>query len=400
MHNSQGKIGYFLKRNNISNINIKDLIQELHILRFEADIMLQAINHFKHKKLYAFDCLVGDCKCQARTAMILDLVHENHFPESEIDTSLHLINGLITKITELLQQIHTLHQTEKQLLAQKLKQITILEYLNLNDISFEASSDLILISLCFLTTPINNIASLNDYKSISTNKIKCLLIKAKITLCDLTIEYEKSLAQQYGCPNEQKILTQIESKGFCSMTALLPGFKHILNKIKHLNRYVAKKTTTFCICGGIINISIKLLQGINEQFIHVPISEELQDDAIMVIEGYQFSGSFSQLKNTLGVSQEETLIPAEFYKNCSCTNPSKINPINDIQTAFLASLTQHPQFTTTANIDFEGLGLLNTNIHQEYTHLIAQQGFCRKDMQKYYVHHIHPSTIKDILGKS
>lgn len=400
MHNSQEKIGYFLKRNNISNINIKDLIQELHILRFEANIMLQALNHFKHKKLSAFDCLVGDCKCQARTAMILDLIHNNHFSESKTDTYLLIINESITKITGLLQRINSSHQTEKQLLAQKLKQITILEYFNQNDISFNTSDNLILISLCFLTTPVNNITTFNDYESISTNKIKCLLIKAKITLCDLTIQYEKLLAQQYGCSDEQKILTQIESKGFCSMTALMPGFKHILNKVKHLNHFIVKKTTIFCICGGIINTNIKLLQGMNEYFIHIPISDELQDQAVMVIEGYQFSGSFAQLKNILGISQDETLIPIEFYKNCNCANPSKINPINNTQTAFLASLTQHPQFTTSANIDFEGLGLLDTNIHQEYTHLIAQQGYCRNNMQKYYVRHIHPSTIKDALKKS
>jgi len=397
MHKSQEKIGYFLKRNNISNINLKDLIQELHILRFEATIMLEAMHHFKHKNLYAFDCLVGDCKCQARTAMILDLVHDNHLPEQKIDELLLFINDQIAKISALLERINLSHQTEKQQLTQKLKQITILEYFNQNDFLFEVSDDLILISLCFLITPINNISTLTDYKSISTNKIKCLLIKAKITLCELTIEYEKSLAQTYGNPDEQKILSQIESKGFCSMTALFPGFKHILNKTKKNNRSILKKIIHFCICGGIINKSTTYLKAINNKLISVDISQEFLNEAVMVIEGYQFAGSFSDLKHILGVPEHETLVPKDFYRDCNCINPSKINPILDNETAFLASLTQHPQFTTGVNIDFEGLDLLCTDIYEKYCFLINQSGFSRSNMEQYYVHHIHPSTIKHEL---
>lgn len=392
----KNKIGYFLKRNDVCKIKIKDLMQELYTHLFEANIIYESIQHFQSKKLYAFDSLVGDCKCQVRTSMIIDLTQNIHFAEYEMNACLQSISRVIIKLEALIKKINNYNHSECQLLTRTLETISLYNYLEECELNLNLSEDIILISLCFFTTPTNSLLSFINNSFISTNKMKNLLIKAKVTLCELSITYEQNLAKKYGSLEEQRVLTQIEGKGFCSMTSFLPGFKHILQKMKDLQQPIIKKTKAFCACGGMQSIDIKLFTPVDEKFIHN--KQAIADNtAAMIIEGYQFPGSFNQLKQILNISTEATIIPREFYKKCACSNPSALIEINTIENTILTTLAQHPQFTNDMTINFEKLDLLGSGFQQEYEHLTSKPGFSREDMSKFFVYHIYPLRIKDAL---
>lgn len=371
-------------------------MQELHTHLFEANIILQSIEHFQNKKLYAFDSLVGDCKCQVRTSMIMDGTQDRYFAEYEITTFLKTLQNLIVKIENLIQKVNNNTHSENQLLTRNLETTSLHNYLEQHQLNLIISENLALISLCFLTTPTNTILDLANSSFISTNKMKNFLIKAKVTLCQLTIEYEQNLAKKYGSLEEQKVLTQIEAKGFCSMTSFLPGFKHILQKMKHLKQPIIKKTKAFCACGGIQSIDVKLFTPIGESFIHNQ-QPTADNSAAMIIEGYQFPGSFNQLKQVLNIPNEATIIPNNFHKKCTCPNPSALTIINNIESTIITTLAQHPQFTNDTTINFESLDLLGSGFQQEYEHLKSQPGFSREDMSIFFVYHIYPSMTQDAL---
>jgi hypothetical protein len=117
----------------------------------------------------------------------------------------------------------------------------------------------------------------------------------------------------------------------------------------------------------------------------------------MILDGYQFPGSFDQLKKNLNIPEEESFIPKSFYKKCTCKHPTAQHPIQDMEKAMLASLAQHPQFTNGASIKFKELELEGSEIEKEYHHLKSQPGYCRKNMSKFFAYHVYASTIADVL---
>ncbi len=399
MGNSVGNkpIGLLFKRNNLINLRIKDFVQELHIYLFELTIVYKSIMHLKKRKLTSFDSLVGDRKCQTRTAMILSLLYKKSFVEDELVVVEDQIEQLLQKTKSYIEQIAGYSHFELQTLTKNLLKFSLLDYFNSYNLNYDLSNNLKLASLCFLTAMSKEELKQLCSQKISSNKLDRLLVSSKITLCNLSIKYEQELAKIYGCINEQKVLAKVETKSFCSMTATLPNIKHILKKAKKENQFLLKKIIKFCVCGGAKLKNIKSFIVHHGEFIQKSIEQVNKDKVVMVIEGYQYPGSFKQLKERLGISKEATSIPLHFHRICMCSNNGQLELVDDIENAVIASLTQHPQFTTSIDINFEELALENSCVQEEYNYYKKLSGFSREDMSRFFVTHIYPSTVKEVL---
>ena len=88
----------------------------------------------------------------------------------------------------------------------------------------------------------------------------------------------------------------------------------------------------------------------------------------------------------------------EYYKPCKCSNiTEEITTINNIEESITAFFAQHPQFTNHAQIDWQGLGLVDSDLHKEYEYLNTLPGYSVNDMSKFCIDHIYPATIKEAL---
>lgn len=391
------KMGCFLKRNNLINQRINHFIQELNVHLLELKILVLTIQHLNNKKLQNFDSLIGDRKCQTRTSIILDILQKKELANDILIIQKNQFQNIIAKTTSIINHIKTAQSPELKNLTQQLRILSLEDFLNTNNINVIISKELMIAALCFFTAMQKHDIQQLCLDSISISKIDKLLVKAKISLCKISTEYEQKLSETHGCSNEKKILDQVETKGFSSMTATFPSIKHILKKIKNNNQPIVLKTTYFCTCGGIQNKTTKLFTTYANQFIQTTFNNHLLDQAAMILQGYQFPGSFNQLKKTLNINNEETLIPEKFHKKCICNYPQNKQKINNLEETIVAGLAQHPQFINDADINFENLGLINSNIHQEYKYLKSLPGVSRNDMSKFFAYHCYPSTIKDAL---
>lgn len=386
-------IGYLLTRSDLINLREKLLIKELYVHLFELEILVKSLNDLSEKRYWKFDSLVGDRKCQARTSMMLDNV-ENTLSLRQVKNKIEIY---FTRLNELINKVLNYSNLERHLLTKNLKELSLKKYLEQQDLTFEVPLNVKIIALSYLTSLSKQDLLDLSFQGLSSNKLDKILITAKVHLCRLSIKYEQELAQDYGCIQEQKILNKIETKGFCSMVSTFPGIKHILQKVKDKSQVVIKKLIRFCSCGGIKDKKIKKFQEKNNQLQHQSLYTIKDDQAIMAVEGYQFEGSFEQLKNILGVPGEATLIPEDYYKNCNCSQENVLRKIEDFEHAIIACLTQHPQYTTNSEIDFEGLGLLDSDVKKEYDYLKSLKGYSREDMSKFFAYHIYPSTVKEVL---
>lgn len=397
--NNTKKLGYFIKRNDISNVKLENLLKELQNNVFEAKIIKQAIEHILLRKLFAFDCTVGDWKCQTRATMIIDLINNTPTLNQELSSELPKLDDIINHNITIFNTIKHSSLLDQNTTERKLKEISLQTYLQLHNLDYYPSEALIFLSLCFLTTTQNTHLSVFTEQLISVNKLKEFINIAKKTLCQLSINYEKNLAYIYGTTNEQKALNQIEHKGIQQMTSLFCSFKSIYKKTKSQKQSFIIKHKIFCSCGGIKQINISLFdpdKNITTPLSNTPINLNLQQPVTIII-AYQYPGSLINLKNILDVPNHEPGIPKKYVKPCYCSNPSKIEELDSIETAIMAFFAQHPQFTNNAQIDFETLGLVESDLQKEYSYLISLPGFSVDNMTKFHILHMHPSTIRDAL---
>lgn len=390
------EIGYFLKRTDIHQISVVDLIRELHIHIFEANIIKLAIENYQYHKLSAFDCAIGDWKCQTRTSMIIDYSQDTTSFDQELSIETAKINKLLDKLQQILDQITKASSVDRQKLTKTLQNISIQNFFQLNNLNYTPPEKLKILSLSFFTTVKNHNLPNFQQHQISVNKIKSLIIKAKIKLCELSIKYEQQLAKLYNTSDEQIALNQIEHKSFQYMTSLFSGFKGIFSKMKEKQQPFIIHNLIFCSCGGIQKSTIKFFAPENNTFKEKPLPADYQQ-GITIIEAYQFPGSLEQLQDILSIPHEESGIPKKFYKPCHCAHPTNQEKFDSIEEAIMAFFAQHPQFTNNAQIDFEGLGLSNSNLKKEYDYLLTLKGFSRKDMSKFHINHMYPSTITELL---
>lgn len=386
------------RQKQVANPKVTNLIVSLEIHFIEIKIISKAIEAFFNKNLLLFDSTVGDRKCQTRASMIVDLIENEQLLKDEFEKERDNINQIFLKTTNLLNKIKNLKHAELKELSEELQASSIDEYLKKHNLTYKPSFNLKLISLCYFTTlPLDQMMAETDHL-LSLNKLNKLLISAKKELCLLSINYEQAISQKYDCQTNTLCLQQIETKGICSMTSFYNSFRSILKKMKDRNQSFIKKTILFCSCGGIQKKVTKYFTPSENKFIEHSINE-LTEQAIMIIEGYQFPGSLPQLKQILNVPEEEAYIPPAYQKSCLCKTPSESQTLQDAEAAILAFFAQHPQFTNNAEIQFDNQDLLNSDLHQEYNYFKSLPGFCERDMSFLYLDHIYPSTIKNAFDQ-
>lgn len=392
------QIGYFLKRNDIDNIAVTDLLREIQINLFEAHIIKLAIKHFQEKKLSAFDCAVGDWKCQTRTSIIIDIIQNTEHLDQKLSEELKHIEELTLKNQNVYNFINGFSPMECQELRHKLKESSLLSFFQKNQIYYNPSEKITLLSLCFLTTLQNNVWPIFGQYQISINKTKALINIAKKTLCHISIQYEQKLAELYSTNEEKKTLEQIEFKEAQCMTALFSGFVGIFKKMLINNQPLLINQVIFCACGGTQKISVKFFFPKNNQFQKTLMPQKLEK-IVTVIQAYQYPGSLCQLQSILNVPHHELGIPEQYYKTCQCAHPTQEQKIDSLQEAIMAFFAQHPQFTNGAQINFEKLNLENSDLKKEYDHLMTLQGFNRDNMSKFHIIHMYPATIAQVLAQ-
>ncbi len=390
----------FLSDKKHSILKIDLLINELYIYLLEIIIIKEAIKAFTKKQLKNFDSSVGDWKCQTRTSLFLDLIKDKKLLQS-ISKEQNNFSRLIKNTQKLILNIKTMKHLERQQLTKELKTKNIESILIENHIFFKSFESINVLSLLYLCSPLNvKHLPLIEKTLISHKKFIKILNSAKYKLTLLTIDYERQIALTYGSKKLQKILNQVESKGFCSMTAFFPSFKPIFQKLKASNQILGIKIIHFCLCTGITNITLNFYSFNKDCFILINKSQMNKNDEVMIIAGYQFSHSFNKLKKALNLTKNATLILDQYQKPCGCNKKLKklknISPKN-IESVILAGFVQHPQFITNAEIDWKGLGLENSDLKKEYDHLKTIPGCSIDDMSQFCIRHIYPSTIADVL---
>ena len=347
-------IGCLFKRTNFKP-DVKDLLQELHVYQLEADIMLQAIQHIIDKKLLHFDSHSCDWKCQTRASIIIDLLTEKTFIQQELHQEKILILNFSNTINELLKKINSYTPAQLQQFSKNLQKSSLLEFLDTHQINYTPPSKLQLAGLLlFCALSKNQLLNLTN-NTVSPKKINKLVNRAKQNLSQQSIAHEQDLAQHIGAITLIRVLQQVEFFNICSMTSFFPSFKIIFEKMKQKQQQFLQKNIIFCLCGGIQTEQNQLFAP--EQGKFVLKQEKIDNDTVvMVIKGYQYPGTFEQLKETLGVAKDTTFIPLEYYKPCICGAIINQSFPDNIENAILAVFAQHPQFINHAPIDWEGLG--------------------------------------------
>lgn len=145
-------------------------------------------------------------------------------------------------------------------------------------------------------------------------------------------------------------------------------------------------------------IALKYLVMTKKQWTLMPEAINLPEKPVMVIYGFQFLGSFDKLKKTLNIPLDEISIPKPYHFACKCSIHFHEPIIDNIEQGILSNCVHHSQFSTEAEIDWQGLGLLSSDLHKEYEFLKTLAGFSTSDMSKFCINHIYPSTIKEALG--
>jgi len=386
------KLGILFKRDDYINPKIKDLRNALQIQLFEIELFDEAFRKFIIHKYKKFDALVGDCKCQVRASMLVDIIYDNKNDKLEVEQVQQHLNDLKNKVLDLIDQTEMHHVIETKKIIDQMKHLSLYEFFEKNHLNFKIMHDFFYLGISFFLTPYVDYKAFDIYKNITDRKYIKLLNDAKKQLSLISIEYEQNLAKQYCNINIQKILDFIQSKGSCSMTAFYPSFIPIWEKIKDKKQLVLKKTLYFCKCGGLKDIQSEFFRANNKNTFEKIVQNDLQE-AAFVIEGYNFEGSLGQLKKIVGAPDEHTEIKQEYVKLCSCLNHLQKTDIENFDDVIFASFVQHAQFTNDAEIPWVELGLESSEFKKEFDRLQLISGCALEDMSVFRINHIYASTV-------
>ncbi len=389
------KIGYIFKRKDNNQLSLVDLKLLLTTFLFELKILDACIIFFDRDELFLFDSSVGDWKCQTRTSMIIDIKSELDF--NTIFKEKVKIKEVINSINNFLSKLNSFNAVEcKNFTHDILKKESLSELFQNQNLKLEIDERYKFLTLCFLTTKNNYHLSFFAETNINKNKFKELINSSKAFLCRLSIRYETKLAQEFTTNEEAILLSQIETKAMQTMTSLYAGFIPIFKKMKAKKQpfFVLKKI--FCSCGGLQKLDAELFEPTDQGFASKPITIPAYT-VVSTIDSYQFPGSLAELQTLLNIPHTATDIPKEFLKPCNCNNPYPEKPIDSFDEAIMAFFAQHPQFTNGAQIQWEKLGLQNSEVKKEYDRLLTLKGFSRNDMSIFHINHMYASTIENVL---
>lgn len=413
-------IGYFIQRANINSILIDDFIRELENNHFELQVMQVAAQSFQANQILSFDALVGDWKCQTRASMILDLAAMKETINVRLSDDLIMIHQIVNRTQELLDQIKHYSHIQRQELRQELKGRYVSDIMKMYHLNYVPSEELNFLSLCFLITAKNSQLPIFSAHQVSHNKMKFLINTVKKTLCKISIEYEQKLATLYGSREDQIAIQQIEHQHVQQMTSLFVGFRSIFKKMEDKHQFFVVHSTVFCVCGGIQKIDLTYFKFIKGDWTDLSVPNDM-DQAVMVIQTYQFPGSLVKLQNILGeVSAHDPLVgfPPEYLHVCSCVQPTIHKTVESmkeglmaffaqhhrlltdgavLETEIMAFFAQHSQFTNGAPIDFQGLGLMDSDLKREYDYLLTLDGFSIHDMSRFWIRHMYAATVQEVM---
>ncbi len=393
------KTGLLLGRKNIVRPNVYNLRIELQLQLLELQIMLQAIDALISKKIIVFDGLVGDRKCQTRASMIVDLIENSDYLLSGLCAERLELESLIIKINQVRSGFRfDDHVFIKNNIAD-FHYSCLFEFINQMQISFVPSYALKLIGLCLITGLTKDEIHQASLNQLSKQKIDTFVESAKIELCQMTVQYEQKLALKYSPIDAQQALMQIEYKEYASgsscMTAFFPSWDAIFNKMKHEKQRFVQRLTIFCLCGGVQDKIDKLFEC-NKYGVKEVSMFKVSGKAVMIMETYQFQGSFAGLKLLLGIGESRaTTIPVESQRACVC-NDSTV-PVNSqsIEQSIKAVFAQHDQFSNNATIRFGAT--INSKLKQEYDYFLVQPGHSINDMELGLIVHIYASTLDSVV---
>lgn len=385
------KIGVFLKHPDYLYSNLKELkvaanVQNLELVFLQKVIELLITHHYKQ-----LDPIVGDRKCQTRVSMLLDIFQEHNFTKSYCDVVQSHLNEAKEHLQNFVNKLDTKNVAELKSIIKGFYGKQLSEIFKHNQLSYEISNDILVISLCFfLFFQYDKIVIFSD-TLLSNSKAKDLLLLAKKKLLEISIHYEQSLADKYGNNEDKKILNFVETFGFCKMTAFFPSFKVILTKIQKQKQLILVKKIVFCLCGGIRDIVNDLYRANDDKL--VKVSLRTKEEVVAIIEGYQFQGSLMTLKNIINLPIDLRYLDVHSFKICTCKKFLEFTKIENIEDIILASFAQHTQFTNDTDIPWAKLGLENSDLKKEYDRLQKIPGCSLDDMSVFRIIHIYASTV-------
>ena len=389
---SNKKNGIFLKHSDYLYSNLKELKVATNVQNLELNFLEKVITLLARHNYKKLDPMVGDRKCQTRVSMLLDIFQKNIFSNNYCDT---VQQRLDEAKGHLYNFINKLDSKNVQLIKNFIKEFhgkKISEIFKDNSLDFEITDDFLVIALCyFIVFEFEDLINFSD-NLLSDSKAKDLLLLAKKNLLEISVHYEQSLAEKYGDNDDKKMLKFVETNSFCKMTAFFPSFKVILSKIKKEKQLILIKKIVFCDCGGISEIQSDLYEGDGDYKL-IKIFSGNNDNVAAVIEGYQFKGSLAALKNIINLPIDLYYVDANSFKPCTCLKPLEIPKIENIEDVILASFVQHDQFTNKTEIDWQELGLENSELKKEYDRLNKIPGCSLDDMSIFRIIHIYASTV-------
>lgn len=380
--------------------SIEQYTQELKIAKLSAQVLQRTIAALMTGQFSAFDGTIGDCKCQTRTAMLLDsipLLQQQTQTLQDDCKQLQKIEQTATTMVDAITPIPqaatstSLPHLARQALSTTLKEKTVQQLFTEQQLLYNPSPALKLAAQCFMTKPENQALANSDLaKSTADNLVK----QCKQELCTKSIAYEQTLAQQYCTPDVQTALTHVVQKGQTSMTGFFPAIKPVIARMIAAKQAIQLQQETFCgDCCGLQDTSRYCFVSDGKQF--QPTKTLPPDTAVMVIEGNTYPGSLDTLKTKLGIDPKTTYIPPSYKKPCVCaTKPTK-KPLDfPVEEILLHGAAEHAQYITGEPIPFESLGIQGSALEQEYLSRYKPAGFGIENMTGFCIDHIYPSLPK------
>lgn len=395
----QSIINLFGRNLELKNASIEQYTQELKVILFSSQILQRTIQAILTKQYEKLDGVVGDCKCQVRTSMLLDVAPKLSQQASLLAADFQALQAIEQQAIDAISGLITMSHLARQGLSVQLKQESLASVLAQTITPCSISPDVTFAAQCFATNPVNQIfpnkeqstGSLAQSVGLSKSAFELMEKTTKRDLCSQTIIYEQSMAERFESPEVQQALTCIETKGQTKTTAFFPAIKPILAKMATSKQAIELRKEIYCgDCAGLQITMTESFASNGKEFQPTPTLP--QDQVIMIIAGNQYQGSFQKLKITLGIDARETAIPAKFKRPCACQSPTTTQSLPlPVDEAITNNAAEHTQFITGIDIPFEPLGLANSQLKREYDMRKQPKGFGIEDMSIFCIDHIYPA---------
>jgi hypothetical protein len=391
------KLGMIFIQKDFLLYNLTELSIALEIHLLEVKILKNAIELYLLKKFKKLDAVVGDAKCQVRASILLDMINEGDLNSIDLKQHYNNLDKIYFELKDFLEILKSNEHQKRKTILNKIIGLTVYDILQLCNWNYVIPHHLFFVGLSFFSSLSFEKALEISENYLGSSRLKKLWFSTKKQLSLISIDYEQALAKKYGNSEIQKILEFIQTKGFCSMTAVYPSFIPIWNKIKDKKQLILKNTFYLCRCGGLREITNELFQANENKKIEKIKLKKEQNDIVFVMENYLFAGSYNEFEKIYNFSLDQSIFDILDLKLCSCSKFLIISDIENFDEAVLANFAQDRQFTNDAEIPWAELGLENSGLKKEYDYLKTLPGYSLNDMSKFLITHIYASTLEQEL---